>query len=132
MRRGPVWLEAHGLCEFFYRLARLAFVLQRECEVVVRLGVVWVEFEGLAIVADGGIPRLRTRNFDGLFTIGLGCLGEARAGEDENRCHQNHRSTAEVEQQVRPVSSFTSVTAGGRGTWRRCPRGERRRNSGRW
>src|ERR1700722_6917533 len=80
----PVWFQANRLSELFSGLARVAFILQREREIVMRVGVVGFKFEGFAIVGDGSVPGLRAGKINGLFTIGLGSLGEARAGEDEN------------------------------------------------
>jgi len=80
----PVWLEANRLFKFLGGLATVAFVVQRKGEIVMRVGVVGFEFEGFAIVGDGGVPRLRARKLDGLVAIGLGSLGKARTGEDEN------------------------------------------------
>ena len=57
VRVGPFRFEANRFFEFFGGLLGLAFVFQRERQVVVRVGVVRFEFERFAIVGDGGSPR---------------------------------------------------------------------------
>src|SRR5580700_1746678 len=123
MRFSPVWPEANRFFELFGCLLGLTFVFQCERQILVSVGIVGFEFQGFAVVGNRRVPGFLTGKFDGLFAIGVGGLGEARSGEEKSRSHQNHRSTAEVEQQVRPVSlpsvSALSVTAGERLSYQR-------------
>ncbi len=75
----PVWFEANRFFEFLGGLVSSPLYFRASAEIVMSVGVVGFEFESFAIVGDGSVPRLRTREFDGLFAIGFGGLGEARS-----------------------------------------------------
>ena len=74
MRLGPLRSELCCRLKFFQGLVVVSLVLQSQCEVVVRVRIVGLEVERLAVVRNGVIPRLGLGEFGCTLAIGVRSL----------------------------------------------------------
>ena len=104
VRIRPVRFEPQCGFKFIRSLARIAFVFQRESEIVVGQRVPRFKLQRLPVSCNGFVPRLGTSKFRGLLPVSLGCLREGNLGvaEREKEDQQSSRQPALVNQRIGP------------------------------
>src|SRR5271170_5394292 len=88
---GPFRLEANRRLELRDSLYRIAFVLEREGQVVVREGILGFKLQCLAVIGDGLVPGFVTGLFERLLAVILSRLRETRRCNDEHQKQQEHQ-----------------------------------------